>query len=122
MNLTPQLSTLRKETDGLSRRERARICCEWAKSMEKVGEYDAAAESLEEFWPDRNAAPIVDDLDNETKATVLLRAGNLLQFLGSANQTEGSQERAKDLITQSIELFEGAGNRSEEHTSELQSR
>jgi tetratricopeptide (TPR) repeat protein len=78
--------------------------------MEKIGEYEAAAEGLEEFWPDRNEAPVIDDLDLETKATVLLRVGNLIQFLGSANQTAGSQDRAKDMITQSLELFEAAGN------------
>jgi tetratricopeptide (TPR) repeat protein len=110
MNLTTQLSTLRKDTDGVSRSERARLCCDWAKKMEKIGEYDAAAEGLDEFWPDRAGAPAVDDLDLETKAVVLLRVGNLIQFLGSANQTAGSQERAKDLITQSLELFDNMGN------------
>jgi len=78
--------------------------------MEKLGEYDAAAESLEEFWPDRNSPPILDNLDRETKATVLLRVGNLIQFLGSASQTAGSPERAKNLITQSIEMFDADGN------------
>lgn len=110
MNLTAQLTTLRKQTDGLNRNESAEMYCEWAKQMEKVGEYEAAAEALEEFWPDRDQAPIVDGLDRARKAAVLLRVGNLIRFLGSANQTAGSPERAKDLITQSIELFDAEGN------------
>lgn len=110
MNLTAQLTTLRKQIEGTTRTERARLCCHWAKQMEKAGEYELAAEGLEEFWPDRNAAPIVDELPIDAKAAVLLRVGNLIQFLGSANQTAGSHERAKDLITQSIELFEGTDN------------
>ena len=58
MNLTAQLITFRKQTEGLSRNERARLACELAKHMEKLGEYGSAAEALEEFWPDRNEAPI----------------------------------------------------------------
>lgn len=110
MNLTAQLSTLRTSTEGLSRIERARLSCDWAKQMEKIGEYEAAAEGLEEFWPNQNEAPRVDDLELATRARVILRVGNLIGFLGSNNQTPGSQERAKDLITQSMELFDRAGD------------
>jgi len=110
MNLTAQLTTLRKQTEGLSRDERAKLCCDVAKHLEKAGELDAAGEALEEFWPDRNEAPIVDDLDGETKANVMLRVGALIGFLGSAGQTPGSQERAKDLITHAVEIFEGQGD------------
>ena len=110
MNLTTQLTTLRKQTDGLSRNERAKLCCDVAKQMEKAGEFEAAAEALEEFWPDRNEAPIVDDLENMTKANVMLRVGAMIGFLGSAGQISGSQERAKDLITEAVEIFEGVGD------------
>ena len=110
MNLTAQITSLRKDTDGLSRNDRADLCCEWAKQMERAGEYETAAEALAEFWPDRDAAPITADLDPPTAANVVLRVGNLIGFLGSNKQTAGSQERAKDLITQSIEMFERAGN------------
>jgi len=110
MNLTAQLTTFRKQTVGLGRSERANLCCDWAKKMEKIGEYEAAAEALEEFWPDRGEAVIVSDLDLGTQASLMLRVGNLIGFLGSANQTVGSQERAKDLITKSIETFDAAGN------------
>ncbi|HEX7721438.1 MAG TPA: helix-turn-helix domain-containing protein [Pyrinomonadaceae bacterium] len=110
MNLTAQLATLRKQTDGLSRNERAKLCCDAAKHLEKVGEHEAAAEALEEFWPDRNEAPIMDGLDDPTKGRVMLRVGAVIGFLGSAGQTPGSQERAKDLITRSVEVFEGLGD------------
>ena len=110
MNLTAQLTTFRKETEGLSRNERARLSCDLAKQMEKLGEYDSAAEALEEFWPNRNEAPITDGLEAENKAVVMLRVGNLIGFLGRTNQTPGSQERAKDLITKTIEMFDTQGN------------
>src|SRR5689334_21652280 len=110
MNSTAQLTSLRQQTDGLSRTERAKLCCDVAKQLEKVGEYRAAAEAMDEFWPDHDANPKVDGLEPSEKAAVLLRLGNSTGRLGSAGQTGGSHERAKDLIPQSGEIFEAAGD------------
>jgi tetratricopeptide (TPR) repeat protein len=110
MNLTTQLTAFRQKTAGLGRNERANVSADWAKKMEKIGEYDAAAEALEEFWPDWNHAPITDDLDSTTRARIVLRVGNLVGFIGSASQIAGSQERAKDLITRAMEMFDSAGD------------
>jgi len=105
MNLTAELTTLRRQSSGLSRSEQAKLCCDLAKQMQKIGEFEAAAEALQDFWPSPNEKPNVDDLDPATKATVLLRVGCVLGALGGAEQTPGSQERAKDLITQAAEIF-----------------
>jgi tetratricopeptide (TPR) repeat protein len=113
MNLTAQLTKLRKETQGTTRAEQAELCCELAKQFEKVGEYEAAYEALMDFWPDRDRAPNTDDLDDLTRASLLLRVGALAGWLGSTDQTGGSQERAKDLITQSVEVFERAGQNAD---------
>src|SRR5215472_12161318 len=110
MNLTAQLTSLRQQTDGLSPAEQAALCCEVAKQLEKVGEYNAAAEAMAEFWPDQSEDPRIENLDTATQATILLRVGNLTGFLGSADQAAGRQERAKDLITRSVELFEMSGD------------
>jgi tetratricopeptide (TPR) repeat protein len=110
MNLTTQLTTLRRQTEGLERSEQARLCCDMAKQLEKVGEYQAAAEALQDFWPNVNEAPQVSDLDPQVRALVLLRAGSVLGSIGSTGQAAGSQERAKDLITQAIEVFESGGD------------
>src|SRR5205807_7647832 len=75
----------------------------------KTGEYQAACEALAEFWPERDSAPKLNDLDEATTAEVLLRVGALSGWLGSTDQTEGSQETAKNLITQSIDLFQYLG-------------
>jgi len=106
MNLTAQLTSLRRQTEGLSLDDQARACCEVAKQMEKAGEYEMAAEALQDFWPDMNEEPHVGGLEPATRATVLLRAGSVLGASGSAGQTAGSQERAKNLITQAAEIFE----------------
>src|SRR2546428_9857395 len=77
--------------------------------LEKAGEYGVACEALSEFWPKRDGLLKLNDLDETTRAEVLLRAGALAGWLGSSDQTEGSQETAKDLITRAIELFERIG-------------
>src|SRR6267143_6628566 len=109
MKLTSQLTALREKTRGLTAPERARHCCELSKQLEKTGEYEAACEALGEFWPERDSAPKLNDLDESTTAEVLLRVGALSGWLGSTDQTEGSQETAKNLITQSIDLFQHLG-------------
>src|SRR5437588_11697554 len=109
MNLTAQLTALREETRGLTPVERAKRCCDLAMQLEKAGEYEAACEALNEFWPKRNGSLSLNDLDEATKADVLQRVGALAGWLGSSDQTEGTQETAKDLITQSIDLFQHLG-------------
>lgn len=106
MHLQSQISALKNESRNLALAERAELSCRLAKQFEKAGEYEGAAEALSEFWPERNGPVKLDDLDDSTKAEVLLRVGALAGWLGSADQTGGSQETAKNLITRSIELFE----------------
>jgi len=80
-----------------------------AKQLEKAGEYEAAREALDEFWPERHGPPKLEGLDRGKAAQVLLRVGTLAGWLGSAHQAEGSQETAKNLITQSVRIFEELG-------------
>src|SRR5947208_4094858 len=109
MKLTSQLTALSEETRGLTPVERARRCCDLAKQLEKAGEYEAACEALNEFWPDRNGPLNLNDLDKAARAEMLLRIGTLSGWLGSTDQAAGSQETAKNLITQSIGLFQHLG-------------
>src|SRR5947209_2292235 len=109
MKLTAQLTALREETRELTPVERARHCCDLARQLEKAGEYEAACEALNEFWPKRNGSLSLNDLDEATRAEVLLRVGALSGWLGSTDQGAGSQEMAKDLITKSAEIFERLG-------------
>ena len=110
MNLTAQLTALRERAAGASPNERAKLRCDLAKQLEKVGRYEEACDALSDFWPDRNGSPVLDELDDPMKAEVLLRTGSLAGWLGSADQETSSQEFAKDLITRSIEIFERLGD------------
>src|SRR5882724_5229581 len=105
MNLaTKLLSEL--DTPGLSLNARARLRCRLARQLEESGDYSAAQDALAELWQGVGARPMLEGLDEETKAEVLLRAGALTGWIGSACQIEGSQETAKDLITESLRTFE----------------
>jgi CheY-like chemotaxis protein len=106
MNLQSQMKTAIADRFGSNVAERAGEICRHAKELEKAGEYEAACEALHEFWPDRYGPPNVESLSGAIKGEVLLRIGALAGWLGSASQTQGNQERAKDLITRSCEIFE----------------
>jgi two-component system chemotaxis response regulator CheY len=90
----------------LTHDERARLRCQLAKELEETGNYEGARKAMGELWSRVGERPIVDDLDQETAAEVLLRTGVLTGWIGSANQLENSQELAKNLISESITRFE----------------
>lgn len=95
---------------SLTRDERARLRCKLAKQFEGAGNYEAAREALDELWPHVGERPVLEGLDYQTSAEVLLRVGALTGWLGSAEQIEGAQATAKDLIRESQTLFEMLGD------------
>jgi CheY-like chemotaxis protein len=119
MNLATQLAAIRGLSE-LTKTERALHCCRLAKELEKGGEYEAACDALAEFWPERTTPPILEGLDPQAAAEVLLRAGALCGWLDSAYLAKG-QENAKDLITRSIESYQALGlvERTAEARSDL---
>lgn len=111
MHLANQL--LRElDTPGLSLNDRTRLRCRLSKQLEQGGDYEAAREAMTELWEDVGVRPILEGLDDETKAEVLLRVGALTGWVGSARQMEGSQELAKNLISESARAFEKLGQRN----------
>jgi CheY-like chemotaxis protein len=89
--------------------ERARLRCELAKRYEQLWNFKAASEALGGLWKRVGERPNLDDLQEQTKGEVLLRAGSLTGWIGSLRQIEGAQESAKNLITESITIFESLG-------------
>jgi tetratricopeptide (TPR) repeat protein len=84
--------------------------CLVARDLERAGDYEQARAALEGVWSVVGEAPIVDNFPLEVQAEVLLRAGALSGWIGSAQQITGAQEFAKDLLTQSIRLFQVLDN------------
>lgn len=107
------------QNPDLSPVERALLRCRLAQHLEEIGNYEAACEAMEEFWGGIGERPKLEALDDErARAEVLLRAGAITGLLGSTRQIEGSQETAKNLITESIGIF--AGLRDEKKIAEGQ--
>jgi len=100
------------DNPSLTVNERASLRCRVARQLEEAGDYEAASEALAELWQGVGARPMLEGLDDETKAQVLLRVGTLKGWIGSASQIEGSQEAAKDLISESLRMFEQLGKRN----------
>ena len=71
-----------------------------------MGSFETAREAMGELWAGVGTRPVLDELGEATAAEVLMRVGALTGWLGSAKQIEGSQEAAKNLITESIAKFE----------------
>ena len=88
---------------------RAQSVCARAKELEEAGEFEDARGEMSEFWQRVGEPPRVEGLDEIARAEVLLRAGALSGWIGSARQITGAQEIAKDLISESAGAFEKLG-------------
>jgi two-component system chemotaxis response regulator CheY len=91
---------------NLSASQRAQARCQLAIQFETEGDYEAAREAMAELWQDIGKRPLLEGLDEETTGVVLLRVGVITGWRGSARQISGAQEIAKDLITESVGIFE----------------
>ena len=89
--------------------DRASLRCQVAADLILAGQYEEAREALGELWRGIGERPNTEGLDERTTAEVLLQAGALSGWLGASRQIAGAQERAKDLISASAELFEQLG-------------
>ena len=83
--------------------------CDLARGLEEAGEFELAEEALRPFWEGIPHHPDTRSFTGEAKAELLLRTGTLTGWLGSAKQISGSQEIAKDLISESADIFETIG-------------
>jgi DNA-binding NtrC family response regulator/Flp pilus assembly protein TadD len=102
-----QTSLLRQiENPSLSPDRQAQLRCQLAREMEEAGNFEAARKAMGELWQRVGERPKVADLSERTAAEVLLRAGALSAWIGSSNQIEDAQEIAKNLISESIRIFE----------------
>jgi tetratricopeptide (TPR) repeat protein len=107
MNLTDEL--LRVENSSVSLSEQALLYCQRAKELQEAGKYDEARAALGGLWRAVGERPHVEGLEELAKAEVLLRTGALTGFIGSSRGVEGAQEAAKNLLSESVNLFNAAG-------------
>lgn len=100
-----------RELDDLSVSpdECAVLRCRAAAEMVHSGRYEAAREALGEFWQGTGMRPRVEGLGPRAAAEVLLQAGAVSGWVGASRQAQGAQEAAKDLISESVAVFESLG-------------
>lgn len=84
----------------------ARQCCLLARREEDAGDYETARRIMSPFWRRAGEWPELEGLSEVARAEVLLRAGSLTGWIGSARRVEGAREVAKDLVSESISIFE----------------
>lgn len=83
--------------------------CELAKALEEAGEFESAVDTLRSFWSGPASRPEIRGLSDAAAAELLLRTGTLTGWMGSAKQISRAQEAAKDLISESVRIFERLG-------------
>lgn len=89
--------------------ERALLRCEVAADLMLRGQYEEARDALGELWRGIGQRPNVEGLEVSTSAEVLLQVGVLSGWLGACKQVAAAQESAKNLISESVALFESLG-------------
>jgi tetratricopeptide (TPR) repeat protein len=109
-----------KELDSpsLTGNERILLRCAVASDLVHKGQYEVARETLGELWSGVGEKPDVEGLPPALAAEVLLRCGVLTGWLGRIKSVEGAQEKAQDLITEALRIFQSEGRR--EKVSEAQ--
>lgn len=100
-----QASTLPQTRDAL-----ALEVCTLARQLENIGDYEGARRALSGFWTVIGERPDIDNLSRDAQAEMLWRVGTLSGWIGSARQVNGAQAFAKDLIAESVRLFEDIGS------------
>jgi hypothetical protein len=94
------------ENQSLSLNQKAELRCQLAREYEDTGEYKAAREVMGELWQRIGERPKVEGLEQSTAGEVILRVGVLTGWIGSTQQINNAQEIAKNLLSQSISIFE----------------
>jgi tetratricopeptide (TPR) repeat protein len=104
MNLT---DSRLKELDNpsLTKNERVLLRCRLSSEFIHIGQYEVAREALGELWQGVGHRPEVAKLKPLTAAEVLLQCGTLSGWLGSAQHIADAQEKAKDLLFESLRMF-----------------
>ncbi|MCM3872434.1 MAG: CDC27 family protein [Pyrinomonadaceae bacterium] len=91
--------------------EEVRIRCKHAKKLEVAGKYDEARAALGNLWQGMGERPETTGMDRQAAGELLLCVGVLTGWIGSTRQTPNAQERAKDLISESLAIFESLSER-----------
>jgi tetratricopeptide (TPR) repeat protein len=97
-------------TSHLSANEEALLRCQTALDLKDREDYEGAQAVMRPLWKGFGEAPETVGLYSSVTAEVLLCVGILTGWIGNRNEIKVAQEQAKNLITQSIALYESIGD------------
>jgi tetratricopeptide (TPR) repeat protein len=83
----------------------AKTLCKAAQALIERGAYQEAAAALGPLWQGVGVRPLLEGYGPPERARILLLLGLLATSLGDRRQQGGAQEAAKDLLSESAELF-----------------
>lgn len=98
------------EASHLTANEIALQTCRTALELRDRGDYDAAQNAMRGLWRGVGERPETTDLHPLVAAEVLFCAGILTGWIGSKNEIKEADDHARDLINESIRLYESAGD------------
>jgi tetratricopeptide (TPR) repeat protein len=105
-----KMTSPKLDTSHLSRNEEALLKCQAALELKDKGDYGGARDVMWPLWKRVGEAPNATGLHPPVAAEVLLCAGILTRWIGSKNEVKEAQEAAKNLISESIRVFESLGD------------
>ncbi|MGH9930186.1 MAG: helix-turn-helix domain-containing protein [Pyrinomonadaceae bacterium] len=97
-------------TSHLITNEEALRRCQTALEQKDREDYVGAQDTMRRLWRGVGQRPETKGLHAPVAAEALLCVGILTGWIGSKNQIKNAQETAKNLITESINYFESAGD------------
>jgi|SRR5215213_156216 len=98
------------DTAHLTANQEANLRCRTALELKDCGEYDGPLEAMFPLWKGIGSRPDTKGLHDTVAAEVLLTTGILTRWLGNRSEIKEADSYAKDLITESITLFEALGD------------
>src|SRR5687768_3350119 len=96
------------EVSRLTTNEESVFRCRTALELRDRGDYDGACEMMAPLWRGIGSRPQTEGLHSSIVPEVLLCAGILTGWLGDRNGTAEADDHARDLISESITLYEQA--------------
>jgi len=98
------------ETSHLTANEEAELRCRTALELKESGEYDRPLKVMLPLWKGIGHRPKTNGLSDAVAAEVLLTAGILTRWIGNRNEINETDAYARDLITESVTLYEALGD------------
>lgn len=93
-----------------SANERALLRCQHALELKDRGDYKGAQQVMRPLWTRLGAPPEIEGLHASIAAEVLFCTGILTGWIGSKDEIKWADDTARDLLTESITVFESIGD------------